>query len=84
MTDTTPRRAHSLKEMAEIQGRIFSPEAIGAGIAAWRPEPTDVVISLKSKTEFLSVERNGTLISRISVILICLLDRLQLGQLFTG
>ena len=49
MTDTDPRRAHSLKEMAEIQGRIFSPEAIGAGIAAWRPEPTDVVISPSGK-----------------------------------
>ena len=45
MTDTPRRRAHSLKEMGELQGRVFSKEAIGAGIAAWRPQPSDLVIS---------------------------------------
>ncbi len=45
MTDAPPRRGHSLKEMADLQGRAFTRELIGAGIAAWRPQPADVVIS---------------------------------------
>jgi hypothetical protein len=40
-----PRRAHSLAEMAQIQGLMMKPEDFGASIADYRPEPTDIVIS---------------------------------------
>lgn len=39
------RRAHSITEFNDIAGRFFVPTEIGASIAAWRPRPTDVVIS---------------------------------------
>ncbi len=49
MTDAAPRRARSMTEMREIQGLMFRPESIGAGIGAYRPRPTDVVISPSGK-----------------------------------
>ena len=45
MNDQTPRRAHSLEEMGRIQALAFSEEMIGASIAAYRPQATDVVIT---------------------------------------
>ena len=44
-TDETPRRAHSMAEMAQIQGRMMNPEGFIASIKAWKPRPTDVVIT---------------------------------------
>ncbi len=45
MTTTAPRRAHSLAEFNDLAGKFFVPAEIGASIAAWRPRPSDVVIS---------------------------------------
>jgi hypothetical protein len=45
LSDETPRRARSMAEMGQIQSRMFKPEDFGAAIAAFRPRPTDVVIS---------------------------------------
>lgn len=45
MADTGPRRARSLAEFGEVSARLFSPERIAAGVASWRPRPTDVVIT---------------------------------------
>lgn len=44
-TATAPRRASSLAEMGEIQGRLFKPEEIGASIQSYRARPTDVIIA---------------------------------------
>jgi hypothetical protein len=49
MNQTAPRRAHSMAEMGEIQGRLFRDDEIAASIQAWRPRPTDVVITPYSK-----------------------------------
>ena len=45
LTDKTPRRARSMAEMAQIQGRMLKLEDVGAGIGYYRPRPSDVVIS---------------------------------------
>ena len=49
MNEQTPRRAHSIGELAQLQGRTFLPEEIAASIGAYRPRPTDIVISPYSK-----------------------------------
>jgi hypothetical protein len=45
MDAEAPHRARSLDEMAKIQGLMMKPEDFAASIAAYRPRPTDVVIS---------------------------------------
>ncbi len=45
MNDGAPRRARSIAEMHALQGKMFRPEQIGAGIKAYRPRPSDVIIS---------------------------------------
>jgi len=46
MDDAAPqRRARSLAEMKRLQGGFVKPDEIGASIKAYRPRPTDVVIS---------------------------------------
>lgn len=45
MTDTTAHRARSMAEFGEIQTRMGSPDAVPKAIAAWKPRPTDVVIT---------------------------------------
>ncbi|MBS0410889.1 MAG: sulfotransferase domain-containing protein [Proteobacteria bacterium] len=45
MTDDTPRRARSMAEFGEIQSRMGSPDSVPKAIAAWKPRPTDVVIT---------------------------------------
>ena len=45
MTTVAPRRARTIAEFNESVGKLFVPQEIGASIAAWRPRPTDVVIS---------------------------------------
>jgi len=45
MSVIEPRRARTIAEFNDIAGRFFVPAEIGASIAAWRPRPTDVVIS---------------------------------------
>lgn len=42
---TEPRRAHTMAEMSELQGRLFRPQEIMASIGAYRPRPTDVIIT---------------------------------------
>lgn len=45
MDAEAPHRARSLIEMAKLQGRMMRPEDFAASIAAYRPRPTDIVIS---------------------------------------
>ena len=45
MNDETPRRGRSIAEMRQLQERMFRPEQIAAGIKAYRPRPTDVIIA---------------------------------------
>ena len=46
MTDTATRvRAKTLAEFGENGGKMFVPADIGAGIASYRPRPSDVVIT---------------------------------------
>jgi hypothetical protein len=40
-----PHRARSLAEMREIQGRMAAPQDWIAGVKAYRPRPTDVIIT---------------------------------------
>jgi len=49
MDQIAPRRARSLAEFGANAGKMFVPDDIAAGIAAWRPRPTDVVITPYSK-----------------------------------
>ena len=49
MGQQTPRRARSLEEMGRLQSLAFQPEEIAASIGAYRPRPTDIVISPYSK-----------------------------------
>ena len=49
MDDETPRRARSMGEMAKLQGRMFKPDELGAGIGSYRPRPSDIVISPSGK-----------------------------------
>tara|TARA_B110000093_G_scaffold179183_1_gene218951 strand:- start:385 stop:1269 length:885 start_codon:yes stop_codon:yes gene_type:complete len=44
MTTQKPKRAESLKELEEIQGKLFSPEEFGKGLKL-KPRPDDVIIS---------------------------------------
>ena len=46
-TDVTeaPHRARTIAEMQQIQSRLGTPEEFARGIQAYRPRPTDVVIS---------------------------------------
>jgi hypothetical protein len=43
------RRAHNMAEMAQIQARTMDMEDIVAAIAAFRPRPTDIIISPAGK-----------------------------------
>jgi hypothetical protein len=43
--DNAPHRARSMAEFVQIQSRMSPPEVVPASIAAWRPRPTDVVIT---------------------------------------
>jgi len=45
LNDHTPRRARSLEEMRQLQDRIGAPEDYARAIAAYRPRPTDIVIT---------------------------------------
>ncbi len=45
MEQVAPHRARSMAEFGAGAGRMFVPEDVGAGIAAYRPRPTDVVIT---------------------------------------
>ena len=45
MTDQTPHRPRNLAEMGQAMGKMFKPEDIGKGIAAYRPRPSDVIIA---------------------------------------
>ncbi|MGH6955703.1 MAG: sulfotransferase domain-containing protein [Caulobacteraceae bacterium] len=45
MDAIAPRRAHSLAELREIQGRMAAPEDWVAGARSYRPRPTDVIIT---------------------------------------
>ena len=45
MTDMMPHRPRNLAEMAQAMGKMFGPEDIGKGIAAYRPRPSDVIIA---------------------------------------
>jgi hypothetical protein len=45
MDATAPHRARSMDEFAAIQGRMASPQQYAAGLTAWKPRPTDIVIA---------------------------------------
>ena len=45
MTEEAPRRARTMAEMGELQGRTFEGDEISASIKAYRPRPTDIIIS---------------------------------------
>jgi hypothetical protein len=44
-SDVAPRRARTMAEMAELQGKMFKPEEMGVGVKSYRPRPTDVIIT---------------------------------------
>jgi hypothetical protein len=48
-SDLRGRRARTMAEMAEINARTMDMDAIMASIAAYRPRPTDVIISPAGK-----------------------------------
>jgi hypothetical protein len=45
MDQIAPHRARSLAEFGANAGKMFVPDDIAAGIAAYRPRPTDVIIT---------------------------------------
>jgi hypothetical protein len=45
MDQIAPRRARSLAELGPMFGAMFGPDDIAAGIASYRPRPTDVIIT---------------------------------------
>ncbi len=45
MTDTIRRRARTMAEMGEIMGRMGQPDDARLSIAAYKPRPTDVIIT---------------------------------------
>ncbi|MGH7022743.1 MAG: sulfotransferase domain-containing protein [Caulobacteraceae bacterium] len=45
MTIEAGRRARSMAELAELQGRFMTPPEIGASIASFRPRASDIIIS---------------------------------------
>lgn len=45
MEQTAPHRARSLEEFGRISGKLSTPEERAAGIASYRPRPSDVVIT---------------------------------------
>ena len=49
MDQLAPHRARSMAEFAELGGKMFAPADIGAGLASYRPRPSDVVITPYSK-----------------------------------
>jgi hypothetical protein len=49
MDQIAPHRARTLAEFGESGGKMFAPADIGAGLAAYRPRPSDVVITPYSK-----------------------------------
>lgn len=49
MNDLTPRRPRTLAEMGRAMDALFGPEEVAAGVASYRPRPSDVIISPFSK-----------------------------------
>jgi hypothetical protein len=49
MDQIAPHRARNLAEFGQNGGKMFVPADIGAGLAAYRPRPSDVVITPYSK-----------------------------------
>ena len=45
MDAIAPRRARSIEEWRELQGRMAAAEAFPEGIKSYRPRPTDIVIT---------------------------------------
>ncbi len=45
MTDTAPRRARSMAEMGQIQGRMAGPDSRTLAIQSYQPRPSDIVIT---------------------------------------
>ena len=45
MEQVAPHRARTLEEFGRISARLSTPDEMAAGIAAYRPRPTDVVIT---------------------------------------
>ncbi|WP_293458332.1 sulfotransferase domain-containing protein [Phenylobacterium sp.] len=45
MNDLTPRRPRTLAEMGKAMDAMFGPGEVAAGVASYRPRPTDVIIS---------------------------------------
>jgi len=45
MQQLAPHRARSLAEFGEMRAVMFAPADIGAGLASYRPRPSDVVIT---------------------------------------
>ncbi|MBL8773921.1 MAG: sulfotransferase domain-containing protein [Phenylobacterium sp.] len=45
MSLTAARRGRSMADLQALSSKVFSPQEIGAAIAAWKPRPTDVVIA---------------------------------------
>ncbi|HEV2365278.1 MAG TPA: sulfotransferase domain-containing protein [Caulobacteraceae bacterium] len=45
MDAPTPHRARNMDEMRALQGRMFAAADFAGSIAAWKPRPTDVVIT---------------------------------------
>ncbi|MEM7078600.1 MAG: sulfotransferase domain-containing protein [Pseudomonadota bacterium] len=50
MVDGKRRRAHSMQELAELQGSMFDRNLIEASIAGFRPQPGDVIIAPYGKS----------------------------------
>jgi hypothetical protein len=45
MDQIAPHRARSLAEFGAMAGKMFAPDDIAAGVAAYKPRPTDVIIT---------------------------------------
>ncbi|MFL5295495.1 MAG: sulfotransferase domain-containing protein [Phenylobacterium sp.] len=45
MDQIAPHRARSLPEFGALAGKMFAPDDIAAGLAAYRPRPTDVIVT---------------------------------------
>jgi hypothetical protein len=45
MDQLAPRRARSLAEFGAMAGKLFGPDDMAAGLAAYRPRPSDVIIT---------------------------------------
>src|SRR5215472_4192403 len=45
MDQIAPHRAHSLAEFGAMAGKIFAPDLMASSLAAYRPRPSDVIIT---------------------------------------